>query len=122
MKNRWITEVHNLNFVFQELKRLTRKLIKKKVGRGRNPKHNPTKYAELIVLKEFKKKDLRSAETDLSYFVVGERVDHSVISYWENKPEIVNCLKIILSRADLIAGLIEGIVLIGIYDLIRRRK
>ena len=102
MKKRWITEIKNLTFVFQELKRLTKKLIRRKKGRGRPPKHNPTSYAELIVLKEFKKKDLRSAETDLSKFVVGERVDHSVINYWERKPEIVNCLKIIISRAGFL--------------------
>lgn len=99
MKKRWITEVKNLSFAFHEVKRLTKKLIRRKVGRGRPPKHNPTSYAELIVLKEFKKKDLRSAEVDLSEFVVGERVDHSVINYWERKPEIVNCLKIIIFRA-----------------------
>lgn len=102
MKKRWATEVKNLTFAFHELKRLTKKLIRRKSGKGRPPKHNPTSYAELIVLKEFKKKDLRSAETDLSRFVVGERVDHSVISYWERKPEIVNCLKIIISRAGFI--------------------
>lgn len=102
MKKRWITEVKNLTFAFHEVKRLTKKLIKRKVGRGRPPKHNPTSYAELIVLKEFKKKDLRSAETDLSKFIVGERVDHSVINYWERKPEIVNCLKIIISRAGFL--------------------
>lgn len=102
MKKRWITEVKNLSFAFHEVKRLTKKLIRRKSGRGRPPKHNPTSYAELIVLKEFKKKDLRSAETDLSEFVVGERVDHSVINYWERKPEIVNCLKIIISRAGFL--------------------
>lgn len=101
-KPRLVTEVNNLNFAFHEVNWLTKKLIKRKVGRGRNPKHNPTSYAELIVLKEFKKKDLRSAETDLSKFVVGERVDHSVINYWERKPEIANCLKIIISRADFL--------------------
>ena len=100
MKSRWITEVNDLNFALYEMKRLTKKLIRKKQGgRGRPPKHNPTLYAELIVLKELKKKKLRAAETDLSKFVVGERVDHSVINYWERKPEIVNCLKIILFRA-----------------------
>lgn len=99
MKCRWITEINDLNFALHELKRLTKKLIRKKGGRGRPPKHNPTNYAEVIVLKELKKKTLRSAETDLTKFVIGERVDHSVISYWENKPEIANCLKIIISRA-----------------------
>jgi len=42
---------------------------------------------------------LRKAEVRLTKFVVGERVDHSVINYWERKPEIVNCLKIIIFRA-----------------------
>jgi len=99
MKKRWITEVKNLTFALHEVKRLTKKLIRRKHGKGRPPKHNPTSYAELIVLKEFKKKDLRSAETDLSKFVVGERVDHSVINYWERKPELARCLKIIIFRA-----------------------
>jgi len=53
MKSRWITELGNLNFAFHEVKRLTEKLIRKKRGgRGRPPKHAPTSYAELIVLKE----------------------------------------------------------------------
>lgn len=99
MRSRWITEVNNLNFAFHEVKRLTKKLIRKKQGRGRHPKHNPTSYAEVIVLKELSKKNLREAEIDLTEFVVGERVDHSVLSYWENKSEIADCLKIILSRA-----------------------
>jgi len=98
-KHRWITEVNNLNFVFHQVKRLTKKLIRKKRGRGRPPKHNPTSYAEVIVLKEFEKKSLRSAEVNLTQFVVGERIDHSVINYWERKPEIVKCLAIIISRA-----------------------
>jgi hypothetical protein len=99
MKSRWITELNDLNFVLHEVKRLTKKLIKKQKSRGRPPKQNITKYAELIVIKELKKKSLRGAETDLTKFIVGERVDHSVISYWENKHEIANCLKIIISRA-----------------------
>jgi len=100
MKTRWVTEVNNLNFVLYELKRLTKKLIRKKrEGRGRPPKHNPTSYAEVIVLKEFEKKSLRGAEVNLTKFVVGERVDHSVINYWERKPEIARCLAIIISRA-----------------------
>jgi len=99
MKHKWDSCVNNINFVFLEVKRLTEKLIRKKEGRGRNPKHNVTKYAQLIVLKEFEKHSLRKAEVRLNELVIGERVDHSVIAYWENKPEIVNCLKIIISRA-----------------------
>lgn len=99
MLNRWNSIVNNINLVLHEVRRLTQKLIRKKEGRGRNPKHNVTKYAQLIVLKEFEKKSLRGAEVGLSEQVIGERVDHSVIAYWENKPEIARCLKIIISRA-----------------------
>lgn len=99
MLHRWNTKVNNLNFALHEVKRLTGRLIRKKKGRGRNPKHNPTLYAEVIVLKELSNRNLREAELDLSANVVGERVDHSVISYWENKPEMADCLKIIISRA-----------------------
>ena len=100
MKYRWTTEVNNLNFALYEIKRLSKHLIrKKKGGRGRPPKHNPISYVQVIVLKELEKQSLRKAETRITKFVVGRRIDHSVISYWENKPEIANCLKIIVSRA-----------------------
>lgn len=103
MLPRWETQHNNLNFAIPVLRRLSRKLIRKKEGRGRNPKHNPTKYAELIVIKEFcNALSLRKAEVRLSEFVVGERVDHSVIAYWENKPEIARCLQIIVRRAGKI--------------------
>ena len=106
MLHRWDTKQNDLNFALHEVKRLTEKLIRKKQGRGRPPKHEPTKYAELIVIKEFSKDDsLRKAEVRLSKFVVGERVDHSVIAYWENKPEIINCLKIIIARAGRLLDL-----------------
>lgn len=99
MLSRWDSLIHNINFALLEVKRLTQKLIRKKEGRGRNPKHDVTKYAQLIVLKEFEKDSLRAAEVRLSEQVIGERVDHSVIAYWENKPEISKCLKLIVSRA-----------------------
>jgi hypothetical protein len=99
MLSRWTTEINNINLALHEVKRLTQKLIRKKEGRGRNPKHDVTKYAQLIVLKELEKNSLRAAEVRLSKFVLGERVDHSVIAYWENKPEIMRCLKIIIARA-----------------------
>ena len=98
---RWNTAQNDLNLAFYEIKRLTQKLIRKKEEtRGRPPKHDPVKYAQLIVMKEFcDSLSLRKAEVRLSKFVVGERVDHSVIAYWENKPEIARCLKIIVKRA-----------------------
>ncbi len=99
MLARWTTEINNINLVLHNVKRLCKHLIRKKEGRGRNPKHNPTEYAQLIILKELEKNSLRRAEVRLSRLVIGERVDHSVISYWEKKPEIVRCLKLIISRA-----------------------
>lgn len=101
MKHRWDSSINNIKLALCEIRRLTQKLIRKKEEkRGRPPKHDPTEYAQLIVLKEFcDALSLRKAEVRLSEFVVGERVDHSVIAYWENKPEIVRCLKIIISRA-----------------------
>jgi len=100
MLNRWDTLHNDLNVALYEVKRLSQKLIRRKEGRGRNPKHNPTKYAQLIFMKEFSDGiSLRKAEVRLSEFVVGERVDHSVIAYWENKAEMERCLKIIVIRA-----------------------
>ena len=101
MLSRWETAHNNLNFALHEVKRLTKQLIRKKEEtRGRPPKHNSTEYVQLIVMKEFcDALSLRKAEVRLSEFVVGERVDHSVIAYWENKPEIASCLRIIVSRA-----------------------
>ena len=99
MLTRWNSLVNNIKFALHEVKRLSQKLIRKKEGRGRNPKHNPTEYAQLIVLKELERNSLRKAEMRLTELVVGERVDHSVISYWENKPEIARCMKLIIARA-----------------------
>jgi hypothetical protein len=101
MLYRWDTKVNDLNFALQEVKRLTKKLIRKKQGgRGRPPKHDPVRYAQLLAIKEFcNALSLRKVEVRISNFVVGERVDHSVIAYWENKEEMINCLKILISRA-----------------------
>ena len=69
----------------------------------------------MIVLKELEHCNLRKAEVRLTEFVVwkcfvrGERVDHSVINYWERKPKIVRCLSIIISRAgQLLDKLLTG--------------
>ena len=104
MLTRWNTAVNNLNFSLHEVKRLTKHLVRKREEkRGRPPKHDLTEYVQLIVLKEFSDAlSLRKAEVRLSEFVIGERVDHSVIAYWENKPEIARCMKIIISRAGRI--------------------
>jgi len=85
MLNRWCNEINCINKAFHILKRIAKKIIPKKEGRGRNPGRNIIEYSFLIVLKEFDKRTLRGAEMHLSRLVFDERIDHSVISYWENK-------------------------------------
>ena len=84
----------DLNLFISTIKHLVKdvssKLIKK---RGRPPKHNPRNYLMLIAAKEFDKKSLRGAETRLSKEICNERVDHSVIAYWENKKEVSSIFK-----------------------------
>ena len=64
-------------------------IVKPKKGRGRPTKHSIKQYAALIAVKEEKKATLRKAETDYSEEICPERVDHSVIHYWEKKLEDV---------------------------------
>lgn len=71
----------------------------KKTSRGRKPKREIAKYALLITLKEFDKRNLREAETHLSKLVCKERIDHSVIAYWENKPEMTLLVQKLISIA-----------------------
>jgi len=75
------------------LKRICRKSKFLEGGRGRKPKRAVEKYAFSLVLKEFDKRTLRSAEEHLTKFVFNERVDHSVLSYWENNPKMIRLLQ-----------------------------
>jgi len=71
----------------------------KKTSRGRKPKREIANYALLIALKEFDKRNLREAEAHLSRLVCNERVDHSVIAYWENKPQMTFLVQRLISIA-----------------------
>lgn len=82
------------------MKRLEKDIKILKGGRGRKPKRNLLKYAFLIALKEFDKRTLRGAEMHLSRFVFDERVDHSVIAYWEKNPKMC----ILISQFIAVAG------------------
>lgn len=76
-------------------------------GRGQPPKHPIRDYVILIVLKEAKNASLRDGETDWSEHVCGERVDHSVIHYWESRIErkvIERAVRTIGSRLEEILG------------------
>jgi hypothetical protein len=99
MLNRWCNEVNCINLALSTAKRLIQKIETKKKGRGRKPKRGIAEYTLLIVLKEFDKRNLREAEAHLSRLVCKERVDHSVIAYWENKPEMAVIVQKLISIA-----------------------
>tara|TARA_Y100000034_G_scaffold61544_1_gene74700 strand:- start:1592 stop:2470 length:879 start_codon:yes stop_codon:yes gene_type:complete len=89
MYNRWHSIVEDINFFFMKVNILIKKTRNKlRKPRGRPPKHDPEKYLQLIAAKEFDRKSLRGAEVRLSKEICKERVDHSVIAYWEKKPEV----------------------------------
>ncbi len=101
MLKRWDSITENINLFVQIVKKLVRKTFPKwkKKGRGRPPKHDPEGYLTLLATKEFDKKSLRGSEARLSEFICNERVDHSVIAYWENKPEVTSVITKIISLA-----------------------
>ena len=87
MLARWDTRVSSINFFLRMLDWLCPEIIESKNKRGRPPNHTIKEYVALIAIKEEKKSTLRRAETEDSIKVCGERVDHSVIHYWEKKLE-----------------------------------
>ena len=92
MLTRWNPIVNSINQAFFILKRLVHSIKPVKRGRGRNPKRKILGYAMLIAVKEFDKRTLRGAEVHLSKLIFDERIDHSVISYWENKVWMKNLM------------------------------
>lgn len=99
MLNRWDTAINCINLSLSVMHRLAQKVFHKKKGRGRKPKREVITYAKLIALKEFDKRTLRGAEVHLSRLVCHERIDHSVIAYWENKPEMAGIIAQFISIA-----------------------
>lgn len=100
MLSRWNTIVEDLNLFVEQIRGIAKRL-KGKLQRtkGRPPKQNIEDYLTLIVTKEFDKKSLRATEMRLSEQVCGKRVDHSVIAYWESKPEVTEILVEIVNLA-----------------------
>lgn len=89
MHKRWNSILEDINFFVLKTKILIKRTANRlKKATGRPPKHNPEKYLQLIAAKEFDRKSLRGAEVRLSKNICKERVDHSVIAYWEKKPEV----------------------------------
>lgn len=80
---RWYSSLGDINLILPVLLGVVPEFYKPG-GPGRPPKHNVKMYLCILILKEIKKASLRDAETDWSHLICGERVDHSVLSYWEN--------------------------------------
>lgn len=95
---RWNTKASNLNLFISEVKTVAKRFkgsLEK--TKGRPTKHKIEDYITLLVAKEKEEKDLRGAETAISRKVCGERVDHSVIGYWEQKQEMASLLKRVMA-------------------------
>lgn len=104
MLPRWYTDLKNIKLFLKNLNKLLSRLTLDKNKRGRPPKRSIKDYLKLIITKEFKKKSLREAETDYSEIVCDERIDHSVIHYWEKNLG----KKIIEEAIDLIGKEIDS--------------
>lgn len=118
MIHRWDTRVEDINLILQRLREITKRLISYKKTKGRKPKHNLEDYIILIVLKEYDKKSLRGAEVRLSEEICKERVDHSVIAYWENKEEVLMAVMKIIG----IAGAILNKYLSSLFAMVDSTK
>lgn len=100
MLPRWCNEVYDLNVAFSIMHRIVQRSKIVKGGRGAKPKRDVKKYALALVLKEMQNRNLREAEMHLTRYVCKERVDHSVLSYWENKKE----MSMIIAKFIVLAG------------------
>lgn len=118
MLNRWCNEINCINKAFHMMKRLAKKNRLVKRGRGRKPKRSPTRYAFLIALKEFDKRTLRGAEMHLSRFVFDERIDHSVIAYWENQKQ----MRDLIAKFVAVAGAMLNKALSSLFTFVDATK
>lgn len=82
---RWCSSCGDKKLIVESLREAIQDIKPK--GRGQPPKHPIKDYVILIILKEAKNASLRDGETDWSEAVCGERIDHSVIHYWEKRIE-----------------------------------
>jgi len=103
---RWYSSLGNMNVIIGSLRELVPDIGCGK-RRGRPPKRPVKDYLILIVVRKLKKASLRNAETDWSEYVCEERIDHSVIHYWEKnlRPEVIEqTVRIIGSELEEMLG------------------
>jgi hypothetical protein len=84
MLRRWDTRVCSIKLFLQYARLFCPKILKAS-KRGRPLKRPLAEYTVLLALKEEKKASLREAEANYSEDACAERIDHSVIHYWEKK-------------------------------------
>ena len=87
------------------MNRIVRECGLVKVGRGAKPKRDVSVYALVIALKEYDERTLRGAEAHITRLICKERIDHSVISYWENK---IGMQKIISQFINVAGAMLQG--------------
>jgi hypothetical protein len=92
MLSRWCNEIFDINLALSMMHRIVQRSEIVKGGRGAKPKRNISVYALAIALKEYDERTLRGAEVHITRLVCNERIDHSVISYWENKEEMAKII------------------------------
>jgi hypothetical protein len=92
--------------------------VKWEKTRGCKPHRPIKKYAMLIALKEFDERTLRGAEVHLSRLVFKERIDYSVIAYWENKPE----MPLLIAKFIAIAGAMLNKALSSLFTFVDSTK
>ena len=118
MLNRWDSRIEDLNLILGKLREISRRVIKRKETKGRKPKHSIANYTALIVLKEASNKTQRGAEVNISKLVCSERVDHSVIAYWEKKEEVLEAVAKVIS----IAGAMLNKLLSSLFTFVDSTK
>lgn len=118
MLTRWCNEVNCINLSLSMMERIAKRVVSQKRGRGAKPKRSVIKYALLIALREFDKRTQRGAEMHLSKLVCNERVDHSVIAYWENR----EFMQKLIAQFISIAGAMLNKVLSSLFTFVDATK
>lgn len=104
---RWNSILGNKKLFLKSLGKLICSLKIRRGKRGRPPKRDPIKYIELVITKESDRHSLREAEHNEAFDVFNERIDHSVIHYWEKQIPLELMQEIVLligSELEDIAG------------------
>ena len=118
MLSRWCNEIFDINLALSTMQGIVQKSEIVKGGRGAKPKRDVSVYALIIVLKEYDERTLRGAEAHLTKLICKEKIDHSVIGYWENKQE----MPIIIAQFICLAGAMLQKFLLSLFTFVDATK